>query len=441
MSGSHASVRPVVLGAAGWAVREPPGRAVVSGCQDALVAYDDGSDLSTRAGCSGRDEVRDLHEVGIPTWPFGRWRLSHRHDYAPHRYDFAYVTSPFYYHDRMRKYDFGPGHPLKPIRLALTVELLDRLKPELEVVNPADATRADLERVHDGAYLDVVQALSDDPERVGEFPGFGFGNLDNPPFAGMYEHSMAYCGAAVEAARAINGGASRSFNIAGGLHHALAGRCSGFCIFNDPAISISVLRETFERVCYIDIDLHHGDGVQAIFYDDPAVLTASIHETGERLFPGTGFVTETGAELSSLNVPLAPYTTGDVWLRGIREGILPVVRRFDPGAIVLQAGCDAHITDPLGHLQVTVQEYLQGVQMVCELGLPVLLCGGGGYDLNNVPRMWAGATCVALGHDPEDDLLRGLHDEDLPAHSGHGREQGREHLEDVLAQIGNLFGV
>lgn len=335
----------------------------------------------------------------------------------------------------MRQYDFGPGHPLKPIRLALTVELLNRLVPDLEVVNPADATRADLERVHKAEYVEVVMALGDEPSRVDEFPGFGFGNLDNPPFAGMYEKSLAYCGAAVDAARAINGGATRSFNIAGGLHHAFARRCSGFCVFNDPAISISVLRERFERVCYIDIDLHHGDGVQSIFYDDASVLTASIHETGERLFPGTGFVTETGKEFSSLNVPLAPYTTGDVWLAGIERGILPVVRRFDPGAIVLQAGCDAHPTDPLGHLQVTVQEYLRGVEMVCDLGLPVLLCGGGGYDLNNVPRMWAGATAVALGHDPDGDLLRVLHDDDLPM----PREQGREHLEGVLAQIESLF--
>jgi acetoin utilization protein AcuC len=176
-------------------------------------------------------------------------------------------------------------------------------------------------------------------------------------------------------------------------------RAAGFCIFNDVAIACSILRDQFSRIAYIDIDVHHGDGVQAIFYDDPTVLTCSIHESGRTLFPGSGFIKETGAERSALNVPLLAKTPGDIWLDAFRRTVIPAVKNFDPGAIVLQLGTDPHYRDPLGHLQVRQQEWLAAVQAVHALGLPIVAAGGGGYEMTTVPRMWVSAILTLAGEE------------------------------------------
>jgi acetoin utilization protein AcuC len=173
-------------------------------------------------------------------------------------------------------------------------------------------------------------------------------------------------------------------------------KASGFCIFDDPAIACHILLERFDRVAYVDIDVHHGDGVQWIYYEEPRVLTCSIHEEGGTLFPGTGFVEETGAEFSSLNVPVLAYTTGDVWLDAFERGILPGLERFQPQAIVLQLGTDTHRDDPLGHVKSDVQSWVTAVRRVMEFKVPIVAVGGGGYNLTTVPRMWA-AACLTLG--------------------------------------------
>ncbi|MGH8900158.1 MAG: acetoin utilization protein AcuC [Egibacteraceae bacterium] len=314
--------------------------------------------------------------------------------------------------DRLR-YDFGPQHPLKPIRVELTVKLIracgfDQLGGVVTLPR-APYGEDDVLRIHDEEYVDVVRALSARPNPAGA-PRFGLGWGDNPVFAGMHEASLAVCGASIAAAKAVwEGRAAHAFNPAGGLHHAMRGRASGFCIYDDPVAAIDwLLDHGARRVGYVDVDTHHGDGVQAFFYDDPRVLTISLHESGRYLFPGTGFTNEVGtgdARGASLNVPLAPETPGEVYLEAF-DAVVPVaLEAFRPDVLVTQLGCDTHVTDPLAHLALTTDDYavigrrLHHLAHTAAQGRWVAL-GGGGYQIATVvPRAWtiyfaelAGAT-------------------------------------------------
>lgn len=296
----------------------------------------------------------------------------------------------------MLSYDFGPRHPLKPERLRRAVQLLEAMGVQ-PILDPGMATRQDALRVHDEAYVSLIQGLSaGDRYPHGMVSEAGFGTLDTPTFPDMYEACLAYLGGSVRAAEAIRDGAHLAFNLSGGLHHAQRAHASGFCILNDPAVATSVLLEKFEKVAYIDIDVHHGDGVQNLFAGEPRVLTCSIHQDPRTLYPGTGRVDEVGPTWTAVNVPLEPKTTGDVWVWAFEHGILPAIDAFQPEAIVLQMGTDAHLLDPLAHIQITAQDWLVAVQRVKELGLPIVAVGGGGYNLGTVPRMWA-AACLTLG--------------------------------------------
>lgn len=346
------------------------------------------------------------------------------------------TTAPFFYHPRMMEYDFGPRHPLRPQRLARTMQLLQAVATDIECLDPGLASRNEIERVHSSTYVDTVRALShDEPTPEAAVVEAGFRGGDNPAFPGMFEAALAYSAGSVKAAEVVRDGAPLAFNMGGGLHHARRGQASGFCVFNDCAVACSILRDRFSRVAYVDIDLHHGDGVQWLFYDDPTVLTYSVHESGRYLYPGTGFVDETGIDHSAVNVPLDPMTTGDTWLWAIKETLPRVLDRFEPEAIVLQLGCDAHFLDPLGHLQVSVQEWLAAVELVRSFGLPTVALGGGGYEQTNVPRMWTGAVLTLLGREvpelqPEtvDPLIAGrpFRDRSLPEPRWSGRASAEE---------------
>lgn len=357
-------------------------------------------------------------------------------------------ATPFYYHPRMLGYGFGSRHPLKPERLKRAVELVERLSP-LRAQDPGEGDRAGALRVHAEEYVDAVQALS-----CGErLPGsrvaeFGFGSPDNPPFIGMYEASLAYLAGSLAAAENVRYGAPLAISLSGGLHHARRSQASGFCIFNDPAAAVDVLLERFERVAYVDIDVHHGDGVQWIWYDEPSVMTCSIHQDGRTLYPGSGRIDETGAGFTKINVPLEPGTTGDVWLWVFREGIMAALERFRPEAIVLQMGTDAHFADPLARIQVAAQDWLQAVRDVKNLGLPIVAVGGGGYNLTTVPRMWAAAVFELCGIPYEDSLPADLaeaweiptfSDAILPGPAGQGRDAAARVIEalrrDVLSNL------
>jgi acetoin utilization protein AcuC len=228
---------------------------------------------------------------------------------------------------------------------------------------------------------------------------FGLGVADSPVFAGMHEASLEVCGASVAAAQAVwEGRVRHAFNPAGGLHHAMRSQASGFCIYDDPAFAIEwLLRHGARRIAYVDVDTHHGDGVQALFYRDPRVLTISLHESGRFLFPGTGFADEVGegdARGSSLNVPLPPATSGPVYLEAFDAVVPPALDAFRPDVLVTQLGCDTHVTDPLAHLALTTDDYaalagrLHGLAHQHAEGRWVAT-GGGGYQIATVvPRAW-----------------------------------------------------
>lgn len=307
----------------------------------------------------------------------------------------------FYYHPRMLAYDFGPQHPLKPERLRRTIQLAEALG--IECIDPGEGDIADVLRIHTKEYVDAVKAISDGQAEFKFGMKYGFDRGDNPSFLGMYEASLAYCAGSAAAARAVRDGAPLAFNVSGGLHHARPDRANGFCIFNDCAIACHILRERFERVAYIDIDVHAGEGVMLIFQNDPSILTCSIHQDPATLFPGLGFIEDPG-----INVPLAPNTSADVWHWAFREGIIPFVEEFKPEAIVLQMGTDSHTTDPLARIDNDVSHWLAAVADVRDLQVPIVALGGGGYEVQNVPRMWVAACLTLAGREVPERLPEDL---------------------------------
>lgn len=317
------------------------------------------------------------------------------------------AAARFFYSEKLLEYNMGPEHPLKPIRLQMTYELLQSyglFGTSLELVEPELADFEEVCNTHSPEYLQVLQRL-EEGEQVPNMLRYGIGTPDNPLFPKIYSASMRYTGASIQAAQAVieqaeTQEAPMAFNLSGGLHHAHYARAAGFCVLNDCAAGIKRLLQRFQRVAYLDIDVHHGDGVQELFYTDPRVLTLSIHETGKTLFPGTGFANEIGADEgrgTSVNIPLAPYTPDEVWLWVWHEVAVPIVRAFRPDAILLQMGADAHAFDPLAHFCLSTQGWLQAVKDVKKLGIPVVAVGGGGYNLTTVPRMWALAVATLVG--------------------------------------------
>lgn len=300
------------------------------------------------------------------------------------------MATPFFYHPRMLAYDFGPWHPLRPERVRRAIDLARAVG--FVTTDPGQGEADDVLRVHAPEYVEAVASWAPAEPPPAEF---GFGAGDNPAFEGMHEAALTYVGGSVAAAHAVKQGASLAINLSGGLHHARRSEASGFCIYNDPAIALHILLEKFAKVAYVDIDVHHGDGVQWLWFDDPRAMTCSIHQDGRTLYPGTGAVEETGAERTSVNVPLPPGTTGDVWLWAFERVIIEALKRFRPEAIVLQMGTDAHFADPLARLRVTSQEWTEAVRLVRDLGVPIVAVGGGGYNPTTVPRMWV-AACLTL---------------------------------------------
>lgn len=317
------------------------------------------------------------------------------------------MTAALAWDPALLDYGFGPGHPFNPLRLELTVALARDLGVLPEVVAFEPASDELLVTVHDAAYIAAVKAGETDFAH-------GLGTADNPLFPRMHEATSLVVGATVAAARAVHSGAARhGLSIAGGLHHAMPATASGFCLYNDVAVAITdLLDRGVERIAYVDIDVHHGDGVQAVFYDDPRVLTISLHESGRTLFPGTGFADETGgpdAVGTSVNVPL-PAGTGDPgWLRAFDAVVPPLVRAFAPTVLVSQHGCDTHALDPLANLLVSVDGQRHVHAALHDLAHEVcdgrwLATGGGGYEIVRVvPRTWTHLLAIAAGSpiDPE----------------------------------------
>ncbi|MBD3230172.1 MAG: acetoin utilization protein AcuC [Candidatus Lokiarchaeota archaeon] len=311
----------------------------------------------------------------------------------------------FIYTDKFMDYDFGSHHPLDPIRLKFTYELMKSYNlldlQNIKVIEPRIADQEELELVHERPYINIVKKVSNPEVNIRSVPEVNLGPGDNPIFPRMYEASSLVAGASITAAKEVlEGKSDHAFNISGGLHHAMPDHASGFCIFNDPAITIKYIREKYDyKVCYIDIDAHHGDGVQWIFYDNPNVLTFSSHQYGF-FYPGTGDSNEIGEKDGrgyAINLPLMRGSFNDedthTYNWAFNEIIPPLLKVFNPDIIVMQCGVDTHYTDPLPSLLFTTKTYAQIITIVHELAHEFcdgrwIALGGGGYSPFVVARSW-----------------------------------------------------
>jgi acetoin utilization protein AcuC len=301
------------------------------------------------------------------------------------------------YHPGYGKYAFGKSHPFSPVRVEMMLDLLQALGHEVRPIAPEPATREDILSVHEDYYVRRVEALSAG-EEVPDCEDYGLGTPDNPAFPGMDEGARWLVGGTLHAARLIcEHGEKRVLQLGGGLHHARRNFASGFCIYNDLAIAINYLTRQGLWVAYLDIDVHHGDGVQQILYEDKRVMTISLHESGRFLFPGTGEVHELGSGLGrglKLNLPLEPFTEGESYLEAFEQVVPAALRQFRPGVLVIQAGADAHFDDPLADLMLTTHDYERIFRRILEFADlftagRVLFTLGGGYSLRATPRVWA----------------------------------------------------
>lgn len=329
----------------------------------------------------------------------------------------AVVWSP-----RYLGYTWSPSHPMNPVRLDLTMRLATAigLLEGVEVIEPASATEAELLRVHTPAYLAAVRAVDDRPLPDPTSPPLvdpphGLGSEDNPIFAHMHEAAAILAGGTLTAAREIASGRTRrAVSIGGGMHHAMANAASGFCVYNDVAVAISWLLDNgFDRIAYVDVDVHHGDGVQQAFVGDPRVMTISLHQHPATLWPGTGWSTETGAgdaEGTAVNLPLLPGTVDPIWLRAFHAVVPSAIAAFRPQLLISQCGADTHREDPLADLALTVDGQRASYIAMRELADRYcegrwLAVGGGGYGLVRVvPRSWTHLIATALDREIDPTL-------------------------------------
>lgn len=343
------------------------------------------------------------------------------------------------------------GHPLRPERLRDTWQMLQAYhafdSPTTRIVPPRAPTEAELTTFHSREYIDVVRRLS--RGEGGPSPArYNFGPGDNPVFEGMFESEGLKVGAALVGAQLLlDDEVEVAFSFAGGLHHAGRDFASGFCVFGDGAVAIHQMLAAGWRVAYIDIDAHHGDGVQAAFYDDPRVLTISFHESGQYLFPGTGFTNETGQGAGrgySVNIPLFPYTDDDIFIWAFDQIVPPLVQRFAPDVVVAQLGVDAHWRDPLTHLALTTQGFEALFQRVHQIAPRWLAVGGGGYDRRVVPRAWTLAWGVMSNQTFPNELPESiaskydpalLHDEIAAQLTPEQRQQAQLAAEAVISEL------
>jgi acetoin utilization protein AcuC len=365
------------------------------------------------------------------------------------------MKTAFIYSDDFAKYDYGPEHPLKPVRLKLTHDLIRAYGllslQDVRVVEAKPAEEDDLLLYHTRDYIEMLKAVNSgleipDEERY----GLGFG--DNPVFEGVFEWSRLVTGASLQAVELVDSGeVPIAFNISGGLHHALASRASGFCYINDPVIVISSLLKKGRRVVYIDIDAHHGDGVQEVFYRTDKVLTISLHESGRYLFPGTGFESEIGEEEGrgySVNIPMPSSSDDELFVYAFNKVVPSLIERFRPDIVVGQLGVDSFLTDPLTHLNYTTNGFCEVVRKMKDLSPKWIALGGGGYEITNVAKAWTLAWAIMNNIDPPDKLpeaffkqyplggfrSRKLRDEEYQE-KGAKKEMIREEVERVVARI------
>ena len=322
----------------------------------------------------------------------------------------------------LRQYDFGKDHPLGSIRIALTYENFERLQllanPDIEVTKVRRSiTEEQLLRVHASQYVETVKAGSLQPDFFSLPHGIGTGDV--PRFDHMHEASLRVCSATMTAVLAVADGESiHALNIAGGLHHAMPDHASGFCVYNDVAVAIAELLELgYERIAYVDVDAHHGDGVEKAFWNDPRVLTISIHQSGRTLFPGTGFAEDCGGPDAlgfAVNLALPPHTQDSEWLRAFEAVVPDLLDEFRPQVLITQHGCDSHRLDPLTSMELTIDGQRRSYQLLHEWAHHYakgewVAVGGGGYALTEVvPKIWTHLAAIVTHQEELVDFSDGM---------------------------------
>jgi len=322
----------------------------------------------------------------------------------------AFLHSP-----DIERYHYPPDCPFKTERAGMTRKILLGMGlltgPGRSEVAPEPAPRTVLEMFHTARYLDTMIAATQGHLDIEGF-GMGFGQSECPVFREMYEYAALACGATLQGAALVSEGeADVAFNPSGGYHHAGPETASGFCYINDVGLACQVLAERGRRVLFLDVDVHHGDGVQNFFYDRRDVMTMSLHESGETLFPGTGFEDEIGAGEGrgySVNVPLPVGTYDEVYLRVFDAVAVPLIGAFDPDVIVLEVGMDGLTGDPLAFLSLTNNAYAEVARRVLGFEKPIVATGGGGYHPQNTARGWARVWSVLIGEESRDEMALGL---------------------------------
>jgi acetoin utilization protein AcuC len=317
----------------------------------------------------------------------------------------ALVHSPKY-----AEYDYGGDHPLEPGRAQMTVDLCSKYdlldKPWMTMFEPQPASREMLAVFHDEDYLEALEEANE-----GSFKDhlieFGLGTEDCPVFPGVYDFSALVAGGTLLAAELVMGPEyDLAFSLAGGFHHARKRNAEGFCYVNDIAVAIKGLVQKGQRVAYVDLDAHHGDGVQDAFYQDDRVLTISLHESGKTLFPWSGFETEIGSGEGrgyNINVPLPPQTDDEVFLLAFNDIVPAALAAFEPDIVFTLIGADGLLVDPLSHLSLTNNSYAEATKVMEAISPRCVVLGGGGYHLNSVTRAWCLAWAVMNGVEPQDE--------------------------------------
>jgi len=358
------------------------------------------------------------------------------------------------YGDALMKHHLSDEHPLQPIRVKLAVDLIKStgLIEHSHLVPPRAATIDELALVHSREYIDLVRKLSDPAGRrhvsPDEMDAAGFASADNPISDELHEGTSLVVGASMVAAEAIDSGAAlHAFSPSGGLHHAHRDRASGFCTYNDAAVACRWLKDRGHRVAYVDVDVHHGDGVEAIFQSDPDVLTISLHESGRWLFPGTGFPQDSGVGAgkgSAANMPFVPFTWDEPWLMAFDRVVPALLRRFKPTVLVTQDGCDTHHLDPLAHLAATTRIWPHVGRAFHELAHELcegrwLALGGGGYAIYEVvPRAW---TLLFAEMVERPDLAADVNDPTTVVPDAQAQERVWTALRRDLRVLGEVHGI
>ncbi|WFD32860.1 histone deacetylase [Malassezia sp. CBS 17886] len=354
----------------------------------------------------------------------------------------------YYFPVGVSDYHYGERHPMKPARLALTNRLVHGygLHEYMKMYSPRWATREELEAFHDSDYVDFLSTVKPTTPFSAAFSRFNFAE-DCPVFDGLFDFCRTYTGASLAAARRLAVGTTDiAINWTGGLHHAKKAEASGFCYINDIVLAILDLLRTFSRVLYIDIDIHHGDGVQEAFYTSNRVMTVSFHKYGNGFFPCTGDIGEVGVGLGKhfcLNVPLQDGIDDSAYVALFKGIIDPCITTFRPSAIVLQCGADSLGLDRLGVFNLSIAAHGECVAFTKAFGLPLLVLGGGGYTIRNVARCWTYETSVLTGTQVPDDLPRTPYDAFFaPTHRLHEpllarveNQNSRSSLERLRVQI------